>query len=226
MSVVIFDVDGTLVDSVKAHASAWQDSLHQEGIDVPFDEIRKQIGKGSDQLLKVFLRPEDLERLEGQLAKRRQEIFMSRYIQSVRPFPRVRDLFRRLREDGHKIVLGTSATTEELRAYLRMIDIDDLIDAETSADDADRSKPHPDIFQAALSKIKGAKPQDAVVVGDTPYDAEAALKGGMKSIGVLTGGFSEEELRKAGAVAVFADIKDMLERSEELPLQPSAILPS
>ena len=218
MSVVIFDVDGTLVDSVKAHAATWQDTLGEFGFNVPFDAIRQQIGKGSDELLKAFLKPEVIERLEARIAKRRIEVFMNSYMKLVRPFPKVRELVRRLREDGHKIVLGTSATSDELQSYLRMIDIDDLIHGHTTADDADKSKPHPDIFEAALSKIKGAKPSEATVVGDTPYDAEAARRGGMKAAGTLTGGFSEQQLQEAGCIAIFADIKDMLQRYEELPV--------
>ena len=218
MSVVIFDVDGTLVDSVKAHAAAWQDTLGEFGFHVPFDAIRQQVGKGSDELLKAFLKPEVIEHLKERIANRRVEVFMNNYMKLVRPFPKIRELVRRLREDGHKIVLGTSATSDELQSYLRMIDIDDLVHGHTSADDAEKSKPHPDIFEAALSKIKGAKPNEAIVVGDTPYDAEAARRGGMKAVGALTGGFSEQQLREAGCVAVFADIKDMLQRYEELPV--------
>lgn len=217
MSVVIFDVDGTLVDSVKAHAAAWQETLGEFGCTVSLDEVQPQIGKGSDELLKVFLKPEDIDRLEKRIAKRRIEIFMTRYLKLVRPFPKVRELFRRLREDGHKLVLGTSATSKELEAHLRMIDIEDLIQGHTTADEADKSKPHPDIFEAALAKVKGAKPEEAVVIGDTPYDAEAARRGGMKAIGVLTGGFPKQQLEKAGCSAIFADIKDILERYGELP---------
>jgi HAD superfamily hydrolase (TIGR01549 family) len=218
MSVVILDVDGTLVDSVKAHAAAWQDTLGEFGFHIPFDAIRQQIGKGSDELLQAFLKPEVIEHLEERIANRRIEVFLNNYIKLVRPFPKVRELVRRLREDAHKVVLGTSATSDELRAYLRMIDIEDLIHGHTTSDDADKSKPHPDIFEAALSRIKGAKASDAIVVGDTPYDAEAARRGGMKAVGTLTGGFSEQQLREAGCITVFADIKDILRRYEELPV--------
>ena len=208
--IAIFDVDGTLVDSVKAHAAAWQDVLREFGHAVPFDDIREQIGKGSDELLKAFLTPEEIERSGEKIAERRVEIFKQNYMKLIRPFPGVREVFERLKHDGHKIVLGTSAKAEELQSYLDLLNIEDLIDGKTSADDADRSKPHPDIFQAALAQIEGARPEDAIVVGDTPYDAEAAVKGGMKPIGVLCGGFSEQKLREAGCVEVYPDVSGIL----------------
>jgi HAD superfamily hydrolase (TIGR01549 family) len=208
--IAIFDVDGTLVDSVKAHAAAWQDVLREFGHAVPFDDIREQIGKGSDELLKAFLTPEEIERSGEKIAERRVEIFKQNYMKLIRPFPGVREVFERLKHDGHKIVLGTSAKAEELQSYLDLLNIEDLIDGKTSSDDADRSKPHPDIFQAALAQIEGARPEDAIVVGDTPYDAEAAVKGGMKPIGVLCGGFSEQKLREAGCVEVYPDVSGIL----------------
>jgi HAD superfamily hydrolase (TIGR01509 family) len=210
MVIAIFDVDGTLVDSVKSHAAAWQDVLREFGHAIPFNEIRQQIGKGSDELLKVFLKPEEIERSGRTIADRRVEIFQRSYMKLVRPFPHVREVFQQYKNDGDKIVLATSAKAEELEGYLKLLNIDDLLDAKTSADDADKSKPHPDIFEAALREISGAKPQDAIVIGDTPYDAEAALRGGMKPIGVLTGGFSEQQLREAGCVEVYPEVGAIL----------------
>ena len=208
--IAIFDVDGTLVDSVKAHASAWQDVLREFGHEVPFDDIRQQIGKGSDEFLKAFLSAEEIEASETIIAERRVEIFKRDYMQLIRPFPGVRSVFERMKKRGDKIVLGTSAKTEELQSYLHLLQIDDLIDGKTSADDADKSKPHPDIFQAALAKVKGAKPEDATVYGDTPYDAEAAVRGGMRAVGVLTGGFSEKQLRDAGCSEVYPEVSAIL----------------
>lgn len=215
--VIIFDVDGTLIDSVKAHAAAWQRAFKEHGFDFPFDRIRMQIGKGSDELLKEFLSPEDIERLGEQISDRRGELFKSEYMADVNAFPAARELFERIKADGHQIVLGTSATGEELEKYMKMIGIEGLTEGETSADDADKSKPHPDIFQAALAKVKGARPEQALVVGDTPYDAIAAKRGRMNPIGVLCGGFSEQQLREAGCIAVFPDVAGMLERYDEIP---------
>ena len=185
MVIAIFDVDGTLVDSVKSHAAAWQDVLREFGHAVPFNDIRQQIGKGSDELLKAFLKPDEIERF-GQSYRRPARRDLQAQLHEARPpvppcsrgVPAVQE--RRIQDRT-----GTSAKAEELQGYLKLLNIDDLIDAKTSADDADKSKPHPDIFQAALGKIPGAKPQDAIVIGDTPYDAEAAVRGGMKPIGVL-----------------------------------------
>lgn len=217
MKVAIFDVDGTLVDSVTAHAAAWQDVLREFGFTVPFNAIREQIGKGSDELLKVFLSKQDLERLEEQITERRVEIFKDNYQRLVRPFPGCRKLFRHMKDDGWNIVLGTSGKEEELKAYFPLLDIEDLIEAYTSADDADKSKPHPDIFEAALAKVAGAKPSMATVVGDTPYDAEAAVRAGMTPVGVLTGGFPEQRLRQAGCAVIFRDLEDLLARYDALP---------
>jgi HAD superfamily hydrolase (TIGR01509 family) len=215
--ILIFDVDGTLIDSVKAHAAAWQKAFREFHFDFPFDRIRGQIGKGADELMKEFLSPNDIERVGEKLSKRRAEIFKEEHMRHVRPFPHVRDLFERLRADGHQVVLGTSATGPELETYLKLLGIEGMTDGETSADDAEKSKPNPDIFQAALGKVRGAKPEDALVFGDTPYDAIAAKRGGMRAVGVLCGGFSEEQLREAGCVAVFADVAGILERYDEIP---------
>jgi HAD superfamily hydrolase (TIGR01549 family) len=208
--IAIFDVDGTLVDSVKAHAAAWQDVLREFGHPIPFDDIRQQIGKGSDELLKAFLTPQEIERSGETIAEQRVEIFKDQYLKLVRPFPRVREVFQQYKNDGYKIVLATSAKAKELHSYLTLIRVDDLIDGKTSSDDADKSKPHPDILQAALTKVPGGKPEEAIVIGDTPYDAEAAVRGGMKPIGVLTGGFSEQQLREAGCVEVYPEVGAIL----------------
>jgi HAD superfamily hydrolase (TIGR01509 family) len=215
--IAIFDVDGTLIDSVKAHAVSWQKALKECGFPFPFDRVRRQIGKGSDELLKEFLSAADIERFGEKLAERRAEIFKNEHMGSIRPFPKVRELFERVRSDGHKIVLGSSAKGEELEAYQKLLGIEGMTDGETSSDDAKKSKPHPDIFEAALSKVKGARPEDALVFGDTPYDAVAAKRGHMRPIGVLCGGFSEQDLREAGCVAVFADVATLLQRYDEIP---------
>jgi beta-phosphoglucomutase-like phosphatase (HAD superfamily) len=215
--VIIFDVDGTLVESVKAHAAAWQQVFREFGFDIPFDRIRFQIGKGTDELLKEFLSAEDIERLEEDISKRRVEVFKTEYMPGVVPFPGVQELFDRLRADGHQVVLGTSAKGEELERYLKLIGIEEKTDGHSSSDDAERSKPHPDIFEAALAKVDGARPEDALVVGDTPYDAIAAMRGGMRPMGVLCGGFSEQSLRDAGCIAVYSDIGEMLRRYDEVP---------
>jgi HAD superfamily hydrolase (TIGR01549 family) len=206
---VIFDVDGTLVDSVDQHAAAWQRTFAHFGYDVDFAAVRWQIGKGGDQLMPVFLPKEDIERRGKEIEEYRLELFKREYLPDVRGFPKVRELFERILGEGKRIALASSAKGDELNAYKRAANIADLVHQETSADDAKRSKPHPDIFEAALARLK-LPPQHGVVVGDSPYDAEAAGKAGLKTIGVLCGGFPEAALRKAGAAQIFRDPADLL----------------
>jgi len=218
IEAAIFDVDGTLVDSVDLHAHAWQDALRDFGHEVDFATIRGQIGKGGDQIMPVFLDPGEVEAKGKALEKHRSGIMKERYRSQIKGFPEVRNLFQRLREDGIRIALASSAKADELQIYKRIAGIEDLVDAETSSDDAERSKPFPDIFQAALSRLEGVTADAAIVIGDTPYDAEAAVKAGLRPIGVLCGGFPEEALRKAGCIAIFDGPADLLARYDQSPL--------
>lgn len=185
---VIFDVDGTLIDSVDLHAHAWQDALREFGHEVAFDRLRGQIGKGGDQLLPVFLSQDEVDATGEALNTRRGEIFKERYLSRIKPFPMVRELLRRIRDDGMQVALASSASKEDLAAYKKAAQIEDLLQAETSTDDAEKSKPHPDIFEAAMRRLGGLDPKQVIVVGDTPYDAEAAGKAGLRVVGVLCGG--------------------------------------
>jgi HAD superfamily hydrolase (TIGR01549 family) len=217
---VIFDVDGTLLDSVDLHARAWQETFARYGIPVTFEEVRAQIGKGGDQLLPVFLTKDAVSRIGKQIEEERAAYFHERYLPEVRPFPRVRELFERLRSDGIKIVLGSSAKKSELEEYKKIAQIEDLSDADTCSDEADRSKPHPDIFLIALKKLGNPSPHSVLAVGDTPYDAEAARKAGILAAGVLCGGFPEKDLRAAGCMAIYQDPADILTHYESGPLMP------
>jgi HAD superfamily hydrolase (TIGR01509 family) len=210
VKAVVFDIDGTLVDSVDLHARAWLEAFALFGHKLSFAEVRKQIGKGGDQLMPVFLSKEEIRRSGELLEKIRGDIYKQRYMKKVEPFPKVRELFSRIKSDGLQIALASSAKGDELEYYKKLINVDDLMEAHTSADDADKSKPHPDIFQAALAKLDDVAPEDAIVVGDTPYDAIASHKAGMPSIGVLCGGFPEYELRSAGCIEIYRDPADLL----------------
>jgi HAD superfamily hydrolase (TIGR01549 family) len=210
LQAVIFDVDGTIVDSVDLHAEAWRVAFEKFGKTFPFHEIRRQIGKGSDQLLPVFFSQQELDQFGEDLDEYRSKIFKKEFLPRVQAFPKVRDLFQRIKEDGKQIVLASSAKADELDAYKKIARIDDLIESETSSDDADRSKPYPDIFQAALARLKDVGPENAVVIGDTPYDAQAASKANLETIGLLCGGWSTEELRRAGCMAIYLDAEDLL----------------
>lgn len=210
---VIFDVDGTLVDSVDYHARAWQEAFRAFGVEVDYDEVRSQIGKGGDQLLPVFLDGSQLESLGAKIEAWRGERYRSEYLPRVRAFPRVRELVLHLRELGVQYALATSAPEKELVKLQEIAQIEDLIDFATSKDDADRSKPHPDIFEAALAKFTGVAPEEVAVIGDSPFDAIAAGKLSLRPIGVLCGGFSSESLREAGCEAIFRDPQELLVRA-------------
>ena len=217
VKAVIFDIDGTLVDSVDLHARAWQEAFAHFGKQFSFERVRYQIGKGGDQLLPVFLSEDEIEKFGDELTEYRGELFKREYLPRVVAFPRVRELFERILRDGKHIALASSAKKDELSEYKRIANIEDLIKEEASADDAEKSKPHPDIFEAALAEL-GIEPTDAIVVGDTHYDAEAARKACVRTIGVLSGGFPEEELREAGCVRIYKDAADLLANYDTSPL--------
>lgn len=218
---VIFDIDGTLIDSVDQHARAWQEAFRDFGYDLDFQSIRPQIGKGGDQLLPVFLSKNQLDGQGKDLEIHRSKIFKEKYLPSVTAFPAVRALFLRLAENDKRIAIASSAKRDELDTYKTIAGIDDLVHADTSSEDAEKSKPHPDIFEAALDRLDGCGPNDVMVVGDSPYDAEAAAKAGIRTIGVLSGGFSEQDLRRAGCIAIYQDTADLLARYETSPLAAS-----
>jgi HAD superfamily hydrolase (TIGR01509 family) len=217
--VVLFDIDGTLVDSVDLHARAWQEALARFGKEVPLERVRSQIGKGGDQLLPVFLSEEDRERFGEDLSEYRSSLYQREYLPWVKPFPDARELLTRLKQAGTVIGLASSCNRMELGYYLRMVGGASLVDAATTADDADRSKPFPDIFEACLDKL-GFEAADAVAVGDSPYDAESALRAGISAVGVLSGGFPESTLEAAGCSAVYQDVADLLARLPATPLAP------
>jgi HAD superfamily hydrolase (TIGR01549 family) len=199
---IIFDVDGTLVD----------------GHTIPFDDIRSQIGKGGDQLMPVFLSQAELERDGASIERRRGDILRQTYLPQIKAFPGVRELFMRIKADGVRIVLASSAKSEELQTYKALARIEDLVDAETSSDDAERSKPHPDIFAAAMERLPGVDRHDVLVIGDTPYDAQAAGKAGLRTIGVRCGGFPDDSLQRAGCVAIYDGPGELLLEYDDSPL--------
>jgi HAD superfamily hydrolase (TIGR01509 family) len=214
---VIFDVDGTLVDSVDEHAEAWRRAFLEFGRDVPFAHVRSQIGKGADQLMPVFFTEDELEKFGHELSEFRATLFKREFMPKLRPFPKVHELLQRLRQGGMKIALASSARGDELEFYMRLCGIEGLTDGETSKSDAAKSKPHPDIFEAALERLGRPEAHSVVVVGDTPYDALAASKLGLPTVGMLCGGFPEEDLRTAGCRAIYKDPSDLLAHYESSP---------
>jgi HAD superfamily hydrolase (TIGR01509 family) len=213
---VLFDVDGTLVDSNLAHAHAWHDSFAEAGFDGgDVERIRRLIGMGSDKLLPTAVGIEKDSPQGERLAKGRAEIFKERYMPHVRGFPRAHDLVEALAKRGLELGVATSAQPDELRALLRIVDCEWLAEHAASAKDVKSSKPDPDVVQAALGRI-GLPASDVMLVGDTPYDVEASLRAGIRVIALRCGGWSEDELR--GAAAIYRDPADLLAHLDKSPL--------
>jgi HAD superfamily hydrolase (TIGR01549 family) len=218
ISAAIFDLDGTLVDSNELHVQAWQETFRHFGKEFPVERLREQVGKGGDQYLPVFLNEKEMREIGKQVDEFRGKIFKKKYLSRVRPFPRVRELLERVHSDGKKIALASSGKADEVEHYQKLIGIKDLVDCQTTADDVAHSKPKPDVFIAALRMLGHLAPEQAIAIGDTPYDIEAAKKIDLATIAVLCGGFPEEELRDAGAVAIFRDPADLLDHYYQSPL--------
>lgn len=214
----IFDIDGTLTDSVDIHAMAWQEALRHFGHEVSYERVRRQIGKGGDQLLKTLLSPQDLEAHGEELDQFRGELFKRKYMNLVKPLSMVPELFDRIRDEGVRIVLASSAKKDEVAYYQKLLGIEKLVEQDTSSDDAERSKPHPDIFAAAMQKLGSPPAQQVIAIGDTPYDAQATAAISIPCIGVLSGGWTEQELREAGCIAVFRGPADLFAQFEDSPL--------
>jgi membrane protein len=219
IKALLFDIDGTLVDSNDYHVLAWQEVLGDAGHDFTREIIHGQVGKGGDNLLPALL-PDLPQEEQEKIADKHGPLYRERYIAKVRPFPRARDLLARAKQEGMIVALATSANAEELDHYVGLLEADELIDATTSKGDVEATKPEPDIFAAAAEKT-GAAPDEALVIGDTPYDVIAAKRAGIGAIGLLSGGFTEEELRTAGALAVYQDAADLLDRWADSPIVQS-----
>jgi HAD superfamily hydrolase (TIGR01509 family) len=215
VEAVILDIDGTLIDSNEAHARAFVDAAGELGFRVPtVEEVLRLIGMGGDRLIpRVFGFEQDEERGEL-LEKRKGDIFRDRYLPTLRPTPGARALLERLREDGYSRVVATSANAEDLHKLLDRAGVRDLIEDATSAEEVESSKPDPDVVHAALSQA-GTEPSRAVMLGDTPYDVQAATRAGVPIIAVRTGGWNDEELK--GALRVFDHPADLLAHYHETP---------
>jgi HAD superfamily hydrolase (TIGR01549 family) len=206
----IFDLDGTLVDSNELHVDSWDAAFRHFGKHFSREALRAQIGKGSDQYLPEFLSAEEIKRFGKKLDDYRSQLFRNEYLPRVRPFPKVHELFHRLHEDGKQVVLATSGKESEAKYYIELLDIRGLIDGYTTAEDAEKSKPAPDIFVSAVGKIESVPAAAIVVVGDTRFDLQSAHRAGLIGIGLLCGGTNEDTLRTAGAIAIYHDPADLL----------------
>ena len=207
LSGVIFDVDGTLVDSNDAHAQSWVEAFAEAGYDVPFGAVRPLIGMGADKLLPKTIGIKHDSDVGKKLIDRRSEIFRERYLPRLRPLEGSRALVLRVRADGLKPIIATSAKEEELKALLKAAGVADLMEEKATASDAERSKPDPDIVEAAIEQA-GISPRNLVMIGDTPYDIEAATRANVRAIGFRSGGWTDEELK--GAVEIYDGPADLL----------------
>jgi HAD superfamily hydrolase (TIGR01549 family) len=213
----IFDLDGTLVDSNDLHAEAWQEAFRHFGKEIPLRELRRQIGKGGDQYLPVFLSPPEMQAFGEELNTFRGDLFKKKYLKRGQAFPKVRELFEQVRASGKRIALASSGNADEIEHYVELAHIGDLIDARTTKTEVRHSKPEPDVFLEALRQLR-LSADEAIVIGDTPFDVQAAKKSEMRTIALLCGGFSEDELRASGAVAIYRDAADLLESYQRSPL--------
>jgi HAD superfamily hydrolase (TIGR01509 family) len=212
--IAILDIDGTLVDSNYQHALAWYRAFREHGHIRPIWRIHRHIGMGGDQMV-GSLCGEEAEERDGDAIREAEGRHYSGMIEEVEPLEGARDLVVDLKESGHRVVLASSAKPEEVDHYLDLLDARELADDWTSAGDVERTKPAPDLVQTAIAKIGGGP---AVMVGDSTWDCEAAGRAGVHTVAVLTGGFSEAELRAAGAIAVFGSIVELRERLRDTPL--------
>jgi HAD superfamily hydrolase (TIGR01549 family) len=213
----ILDVDGTLVDTNYHHAIAWYRAFRQNEVLLPIWRIHRHIGMGGDQLVEA-LGGERLEKEKGDEIREAESVLYGELMSEVEPLEEARGLIEDLKEGGHSVVLASSAKQREVDHYLDLLDARELADDWTTSDDVEATKPEPDLVVAAVEKAGGG---EAVMVGDSTWDCEAAKRAGLETVAVLTGGFSETELRDAGALVVFSSIKDLRESLDETPLAPS-----
>lgn len=217
VNAVLFDIDGTLIDSNDLHVLAWEEAFLGEGHAIDRQVIHDQIGKGADNLVPTLL-PQADEAKRERLGKAQGDLFKRKYLRSAKPFPNARALLERVHASGRKIVWASSASKGELDHYLDLLSAQKLVVAMTSIDDVNQSKPAPDIFDVAMKKVAPLTPGDAIVVGDTPYDIEAARKCGIDTVALRSGGFSDDELRDSGAVALYDDVAALLRDYDQSPL--------
>jgi HAD superfamily hydrolase (TIGR01509 family) len=210
----ILDIDGTLVDTNYHHVIAWYRAFAKQGIVLPLWRIHRHIGMGGDQVV-AALAGDEVERQQGDDIRAAEKELYFELIDEVEPFDGARGLIETLKERGHAVILASSAKPEEVERYLDLLDARELADDWTTSADVEATKPHPDLVVAAVGKAGGG---EAVMVGDTPWDCESAQGAGVPTVCVLTGGFSEQELRDAGAVSVFESIAQLAKRLGETPL--------
>ena len=214
MAAAILDVDGTLVDTNYHHAIAWYRAFRSHGVVLPIWVVHRHIGMGGDQLVAAVAGDEIEESRGDDIRDAEKELYME-LIEEVEPFEEARELIADLKQRGDPVVLASSAKEDEVSHYLDLLDARELADGWTTSADVEATKPAPDLVRAAL-EVAGT--EDAVMVGDTPWDAKAAGRAGIETVAVLTGGFAEQELRDAGAVEVFESVAELRSGLDRTPL--------
>lgn len=217
IKAVLFDIDGTLVDSNDLHVLAWEDAFAGAGEKFDRQVIHDQIGKGTDMLVPTLL-PQADEAEQKKLGEAHGDAFKSKYLEQAKPFTRARDMLAKVHEAGQRVVLASSASEDELAHYLDLLDARDLVSTSTTSEDVQNTKPAPDIFAVALEKIAPLAAADVIVVGDTPYDIEAAGKCNIAAIGLRSGKFGDDVLLEAGAIALYDDVAALLADYDNSPL--------
>ncbi|HVG45018.1 MAG TPA: HAD family hydrolase [Longimicrobium sp.] len=210
----ILDVDGTLIDTNDAHAHAWVDVCNEFGYPVAFGRVRELIGMGGDRVLPALTGLSEESETGEEMTARRGKVFRERYLPSCRPFPGARALLERMREEGLQLVVATSASNDDMAALLKAAGVADLIEAKASSSDAEASKPAPDIVEAALANA-GVPADEAVMLGDTPYDVKAANRAGVRCVALRSGGWDDDAL--SDAAAIYDDTADLLAHYGESP---------
>jgi HAD superfamily hydrolase (TIGR01509 family) len=218
--LAILDIDGTLVDTNYHHALAWFRAFRAHDITLPIWRIHTHIGMGGDQMVEA-LTDEQTERSCGDEIRSTEKDLYGELIGEVQPMKHARELIRELKGRGHAIVFASSAKEDEVDYYLDLLDGREVADAWTTSADVESTKPAPDLVHAALEKA-GAAPNESVLIGDTPWDVKAALKADVRTLAVLTGGFSAQELHEAGAAAVFESVAELCEQLDDTELRGSS----
>ncbi len=215
---IVFEVDGTLVDTHVLRARAWQEALARYGRQVRLPRVLAQMARRGDQFLSVFLPEDEYLRYADELASYQRALFHEEYVSRVRPFTGATELLQRLRDDGWRIALASTADPDELEHYIEMLGVGDLIHARTTDAEVDRNRLNEEIPAEAIRLLGLDGTDETLAIAGIPYDIEGAVRLGVRCIGLVCGGFTDEELRSAGAIGVFGTPRDLLTRYAESPL--------
>ncbi|GAB4380326.1 MAG: HAD family hydrolase [Elainellaceae cyanobacterium] len=214
---VLLDVDGTLVLSNDAHAQTWVEAFAAYGYDIAFEQVRPMIGMGGDKIIPKLVPGLTKEAGDGKaISDRRKQLVLNEYGPKLQPAPGSRELILRMQQAGLQLIVASSASRDELEILLKAAQVNDLLTEATTSSDAEGSKPEPDIVEVALQKVQ-LKPDQVLMLGDTPYDIEAAGKAGVGVVALRCGGFDESSL--SNAKAIYNDPADLLSHYEESPFQ-------